>query len=190
MRTKEFFICVAILTIIYIIFFMIVDLITDKRTMSGYNKKIKNIVNVDIYIKFARFYGFESAISNELLFNIQSFCLTISYPAKMSEIANKFSISQYELIVCLLFFEYFDLFPTRAFYFDNDMICNPNSIDLNVLSRYKVFFLEKKNIEAIVNVAGGNAINDVIHLNQLFLIPGVRFINGKLFYVGDLNEKN
>ena len=190
MRLKEFLIAVFIFTIAYILFCYLLDKISDKRTDMKYQKKIKSMINLNNYIKFAKFYGIQSAINLETLLKIQSICTTITLPVKISELANKFMITPYELVVCILFFEYLNIISKRTFVYDLDLINNTNTFDLNLISKYNNYFINKKSINEISNEAGYNAINDIFHLNQLFLIPGVRLINNQLYYVGDLNEEN
>lgn len=190
MRLKEFIICLIIFTIIYFGFFILLDLFKDKRAEKKYINNVKKYININYYKKFARFYGIEGSISIDILLSIQKYFTTAIYPIRISQIANRYNISPYELVVCVLFFEYLNIFPKKCFSFEKDIICNLNMIDLNLSNKYNSYLIEKKPFDVIISTVGGNAFNDLVHLNQLFLIPGVRLINNKLYYVGDLNEEN
>ena len=190
MRLKEFLIVLVVFTIVYFGFFGIIDLILGEKSSNKYKNNLKSMLTIDNYKKFARFYGIESNLTFDVIININAIFSGLSYPAKISEIAASLSISHYELIVVYLFFEYLGLLPKKTFMFDTDTISNTNMIDANLVNKYNQFFIEKKPLDQIVRMSGGNTINDLVHLNQLFLVPGVRFINNQLYYIGDMNEGN
>lgn len=190
MRLKEFLIAVAIFTVVYFGFFGIIDRIIDSNGNKRYKKSVKSQLSIENYLKFARFYGIQSSLTLENILNIHTTFSTLACPAKISAIANNFSISQYELIVVYLFFEYLGLLPKKTFMFDTDMISNTNMIDSNLVNKYNQFFINRKSIDEIIRLSGGNTYNDIVHLNSLFLVPGVRFVNNQLYYVGDFNENS
>jgi len=190
MRLKEFLIATAIFTVCYILFFVLFDLFINKKIDSDHKKEIKSLISIDNYKRFAAFYGIQSTLPLDRILSIQDTICNAVYPINLSEYTNKLGINQYEFIVCILFFEYLNIVPRRTISIESNTIMNPNLIDSNLINKYTALFNNKMQLDDILKSAGGNAYNDVVHLNQLFLIPGVRLINNQLFYMGDLNEKS
>lgn len=190
MRTKEFIIFILIYTVCYFFFFYIIDKISDERENKKYEKNILKMINIDKYKKFAVFYGIQSNITLDTLTNIYNFYPKCSFPCQISELANNFGVTPYELIVIILFLEYIEAVSKKVISYQNNLISNPNYLDQKLIDKYSLQFKNKKNINDINNELGANTYNDIYYLNANYLIPGVRFINNQLYYVGDIYEEN
>ena len=57
-----------------------------------------------------------------------------------------------------------------------------------MIQKYTVHFQNKSDFHSISTSVGGNVSNDLEYMNKHFLMPGVRFIDSKLYYVGDCHE--
>ena len=54
-----------------------------------------------------------------------------------------------------------------------------------MMQKYNTYFQNKTPLSDIVNAMGKNAITDLNTMNSNFLMPGVRYVNSNLYYVGD-----
>lgn len=190
MRIKEFIIFIIIYTICYFLFFFLIDKIADERENKKLEKNIKKLINTDTYKKFALFYGIQSTINSDTLNNIYNIYPKINFPCQIEEVASKFAVSPYELIVVILFLEYIDAVPIKVISYQTNTISNPNYLDQKILDKYSLHLKNKESLETINSEAGSNTYNDIYYLNSNYLIPGVRFIDNKLYYVGDIYEEN
>jgi len=71
MRFKEFAIFIVIFTIIYILFFIVFDKISTKFSKNKVLNNAKKVININSYILYSKFYGFNTILS---LDNLISFC--------------------------------------------------------------------------------------------------------------------
>ncbi len=188
MRLKEFIIFIIIFTVLYIIFFVVLDKIALKKSIENEKKRIQSYMNTSIYYPFANFYGIQSTITNELLYTIFLEIQQMSN-MKISTYSTKYQISSYEFIVILLYFEYFHLIGRKSVSFEDDFITQASYADQNLIYKYGSYFLAKSDFPKILANMGNIAISDITYLNRKFLIPGVRVVNSNIIYVGDLNEK-
>ena len=58
-------------------------------------------------------------------------------------------------------------------------------MEKGIISQYNTYFQNKTPLNDIVNAMGKNAITDLNTMNSNFLMPGVRYVNSNLYYVGD-----
>ena len=142
------------------------------------------------YKKFALFYGIQSNINFDTLINIYNIYPKSSFPCQISNMANTFAVTPYELIVIILFLEYIEAISVKVISYQTNTISNPNYIDQKLIDKYSFYLKNKKNINEINNELGANTYNDIYYLNSNYLIPGARFIDNQLYYVGDIHEEN
>ena len=188
MRLKEFIVFLIAFTIVYIVFFVIVDKISLKRSEENERKRILSYMDIQKYYKFANFYGIPSAISNQLLYSIFLDIQTTS-TMKITTYGQKYQVSPYEFVVIVLYFEYYQLISKKVISYEEDTITQASYADQGLLYKYGPLFLSKSDYPKIMASMGNTAVGDLTYLNQKFLIPGIRIIGSNIFYVGDLNEK-
>ena len=185
MRLKPFLIFLAIFTVCYIIFFIVYDFLVSFITTKSEIKKANKLINENDFQKFANFYGIQSTVSKDVIKQIYKYYNDEKDHTISSEAAY-YKVSNIEYVVIILFLEYLDLLFEESVYLNSDRICTPSLQEEDIRKRYVVHLHEKKDLETIISVLGETAKNDLAFLDSIFLIPGVRFINSKLYYYGDL----
>lgn len=185
MRTKEYVIFLLIFTVCYILFFIIYDKLSIKVMQKRTLKHAYSMIDIDKYNSFATFYGIRSNISEDVIKCVYNDFKNI-VNVKISDYSNKYKISSYELVVIILYLEYFNLISKRNIIFENDLIINTTYIDQNLINKYYSLFYNKSDLKKISSTMGDSALNDINYLNSRFLVPGVRLINSTLYYVGDI----
>ena len=187
MRLKEFIINIKIFTICYIIFFIIFDKICIIMSIRKQKKLARSLIHGDQYLIFAKFYGIEGIASSDLIFSVFDY-LRDHYEKSLSSLASSYGVSNYEMIVILLYLEYLKLIPKKCFSLDDDYLQSTSFIDQNMIQKYAIFFQNKSDFQSISSSVGGNVSNDLEYMDKHFLMPGVRFVDSKLYYVGDCHE--
>ena len=184
MRIKEFLIFLLIFTIIYILFFLVYDYINNLKINKKSKEKALTLINIDSYNNFARFYGLSLGISKELILNIyddikhlNSICI--------SEFSKKYNISVNVFIVIIIYLEYIELLGRKSISIESDSINELSSKEGNMVFKYSNFFKIKGSIEAFISSFGDISLSDLIYIDKFFLFPGVRYIDSKIYYVGD-----
>ena len=66
-----------------------------------------------------------------------------------------------------------------------DCMKKTSFVEQNMMQKYNTYFQNKTPLSDIVNAMGKNAITDLNTMNSNFLMPGVRYVNSNLYYVGD-----
>ncbi len=188
MRLKEFVIFIIIFTILYITFFVVLDKITLKRQLKRARERVLSLMDEKKYYAFACFYGVQKTISKELLFSIYNDVQTLN-TIKISDYSDKYQITPYELIIVILYFEYFQLIERKNIGFQENYIHDADYKDQALVYKYGSLFLDKLSYSEILAKLGNGANQELAYLQERFLIPGVRFLNSTLYYVGDLDEK-
>ena len=184
MRLKQYLIFLVIFTIIYFIFFAFFDLISNKLAMKKYLKKARNSIVLNQYMNFASFYGVKGTVNEELIYNI-FLNLRNDNDIIITNIANFYKIDRLEFVSIVLYLEYLKLLRSKKIVLDRDLITKSNYMDDNMVMKYVTLFDNKSSIDTIVSNSGKNSITDLTYLNDNFLIPGIRLIDSKIYYVGD-----
>ena len=185
MRLKQFLIFIGVFTVCYIIFFIVYDFLLSFITSKNEKKQANKLINKNDFQKFANFYGIQTTISKGVIKQIYKY-YNDEKDHRISSEAAHFNVSNIEYIVVILFLEYLDLLFKESIYLKSDLISTPSLQEEDIRKRYVVHLHEKKDLEAIIAMVGDTAKNDLAFLDSIFLIPGVRFIDSKLYYYGDL----
>ena len=188
MRLKEFVIFIIIFTILYITFFIIFDKVVLKRQIKRERSRVLSLMNEKKYYTFACFYGVQKTLSRDLLLTIYDDIHTLK-SFKLSDYSEKYQISVYELIIVILYFEYFQLIERKNIGYQENIINNADYKDQGLVYKYGTLFLDKLSYSDIINKIGNVASAELSYLQERFLVPGVRIMNSTIYYVGDLNEK-
>ena len=184
MRTKEFIIFIVIFTILYIVFFVVYDKLMDKKLKKETRERAKSLIIIDQYIKFASFYGIKATANAETILKIYDF-QNLGKDCTISKEAASYNITNLEYVVIVLYLEYLTLINKRIISIDLDLIKHTTFVEQNMMQKYVTYFQNKTSFDDITSVMGKNASNDLTLMDKQFLMPGVRFINSKLYYVGD-----
>ena len=185
MRVKEFLIFIIIFTIVYILFFIIYDKLSLNKSKSKVKKQAKEKISIDSYQTFANFYGITTITASiETILHIYD-DLLIDKNITISEEAKKYNLNNIEYVVIVIYLEYLGLIIKKNISLDFDIIKRLTILEQNMIQKYWPYFVNKASLEEITRNLGQNAINDIVIMNNNFLIPGVRLIDSKLFYVGD-----
>lgn len=187
MRLKEFSISIVIFTFFYILFFIILDKITMNLTLKKREKEMRSILDENKFLAFSRFYGLDAVVSKEVLQQILN-DISKMPSISISNCSNNYQILPYQLVIAILYLEYFQLFGLREVYFEGNVIVPVRQNNQGLITKYKPYFASKLSYEEIVQKMGQSAVKELALLNQLFLIPGVRIIGTQIYYVGDLDE--
>ena len=184
MRFKEFIIFIIIFTIVYILFFVILDFIRNKK--DDPNKLLRQELNINNYYNFASFYGIKSNINIDTIINIYDI-MNDSFNIKISYIANQFGLSNAEVVVIVLYLEYLNYLKEKNINMNNDTITNFSPQDKMLFDKYIPFFRNKSDYNTIVNSTNNSSKDELNYINNFFLVEGVRIINNTIYYVGDSN---
>lgn len=184
MRLKEFIIFIIIFTIVYILFFVILDFINNKK--DDPTKLLRSELNMNNYYNFALFYGIKSNINIEIIINIY-ILMNNSNNIKISYIANQYKLSNMEVVVIVLYLEYLNYLKEKSINITNDTISTFSPQDKMLFDKYISFFRNKVDYNTIINSSNSASIDELNYINNNFLIEGVRIINNQIYYVGDYN---
>ena len=181
MRLKPFIIFLVIFTIIYILFFILIDYIASSKAKKRLEEKMNKVLNVNEYYKFINFYGMQSTITNELLTSFYN-DVKKSTGIIISAYKQKYNLSLYEIVVLMLYFEYYNIIPRYNINVKEELVTTADSNDRQLMFRYESLFLEKKNYNEIVEKYGVMAPKDLAYIDERCLVPGVRIINQVIYY--------
>lgn len=184
MRAKEFLIFIFIFTIIYILFWIIFDRIVEVKRKNTELKKAKSLINIDNYKKFSEFYGYQSKVSKETIMMIFN-DLKKNQNNYITELSKKYLVNNYEVVTIILYLEYLNLIFKKKISLENNIITNLSYIEQNLIQKYLPSFNNKDSLEVIRNNLGQNSINDINIIIRYNLIPGLRLIDNKLYYIGE-----
>lgn len=185
MRIKSYLIFLGIFTIGYILFFLIYDIRGNKKLEAKNLEQLNSITNIENYNLFAKFYGIESKATPDVIMAIYNELKNV-FNVKISYLSAKFNISSNEIIVILLYLEYFNLINRKSILSENDLIMKTTYKEQDLINKYTDVFNKKLDLTTISSLMGVSAVKDISYLNNKLLIPGVRFINSTLYYLGDL----
>ena len=184
MRTKEFTLFIIIFTIVYIVFFVVLDKILDKKAIKDARKHAESMINMEQYKKFASFYGLQATASQETILSIYDSFKT-GRDCIISTEAQNYNLPNLEFVVVILYLEYLGLIIKKIIALDVDSMKKTTFVEQNMFQKYNTYFQEKTAIDSIIAAMGQNAMNDLSTMDKQFLMPGVRLIDSKLYYVGD-----
>ena len=184
MRTKEFLIFIIIFTVVYIIFFIVFDKIVSKRELKRVKEHAMSLINIEQYVKFASFYGIQATASLEVILRVYDDFVD-GRDCIISQVAKTYNLTNLEFVVVYLYLEYLNLFNKKLISLEMDNMKRTTFVEQNMLQKYTTYFQEKQDLNTIINNMGKTALNDLNIMNNNFLMPGVRLIESKLYYVGD-----
>lgn len=184
MRTKEFIIFIIIFTIFYIIFFVLYDKFIKSKNDKLILKLFDSSVDINKYYKFSYFYGINSSLTKDKIFEIYNTCITNSNN-RLSFIANKCSLNVNELVIVILYLEYLELLPRKKISIINDYYQTLGYVDQNYILKYSSHFNEKKSFDMLLSIYGNSINNELLYIDSNYLFPGVRIIDSKIYYIGD-----
>jgi len=189
MRFKEFAIFIVIFTIIYILFFIVFDKISTKFSKNKVLNNAKKVININSYILYSKFYGFNTILSLDNLISLfQELNIDNMNTINLLDIANKYNTSNYEIAVVISYFEMLGLMKKRSILLTTNTMVENNPLDQNMLSKYLSYFQAKKSFEEIKSVYGEDVYTELSTINEKFMYPGLRFIDKVIYYYqGDSN---
>ena len=189
MRTKEFIIFLVIFTVVYIVFFVALDKMSASLLQQKIKRRAFSLINVSSFILFAQFYGLNGTADKNILDSIY-----LSYKDEqkipLSSAAQMYNITPFEFAVIYLYMEYINVFNKKMINFDAGMICPISFDDFPIITKYESYFHNHADFRSIYSAVGETARQNLSYLDHRFLVPGVRFIDDVLYYVGDINEKS
>lgn len=178
-----------IFTFVYIIFFIIYDKLSNKHLKKTKHKFSLAQISSLGYTNFSSFYGLTNInISTETLVNIFNY-ISNNNLQKISDISKMFNIDNYSSLIIYLYLEYLSLVPKKIFDYEKDSIIIPSKNDEILMNKYIYYFYSKSTYEDISKTMGPGVSNDLIYLQNKYLIPGVIYKDSNIYYVGDINEK-
>lgn len=184
MRLKGFIIFLIIFTIVYIVFFKIMDTIYEHKDDS--TDLLKREIDINKYYNFAKFYNFNSTITQDIFIKLYNLMID-STNIRISYLANQCNISNEEVVVMVLYLEYLDFLREKTINMNNDMISNFSMNDKAMFDKYINYFRNKTDYQTIINSVGSQAVDELNYINNYFVIEGVRIFNKKIYYAGDYN---
>ena len=188
MRLKEFIIFIVIFTIIYIAAFVIYDYFSDKKSNKNSSEKKDSIFSYDSFLAFAKFYGIVPNTNIETIKAIQTE-LANNFNITLSDYSAKYSLQPVELVVIILFLEYYDFIKKRSIVTSRNCTEEFNAKDSDISLKYSLYLSNKFDYNTIVQRAGLNSEEELQYLDANFLVPGVRIVEKNIYYSeGDSNE--
>ncbi len=184
MRMKQFIILIVIFTILYIVFFIVFDKLMAKKDKNDARKKAMSLMSIEQYSKFASFYGIQATASMDIIMKIYD-AFMINHNCIISNEAKLYGVSNIEFVIIILYLEYLGLTNKKMISMEMDSIKQTTFVEQNIIQKYNTYFQEKHDFDTIIHNMGKNAVNDLSMMNRYYLMPGVRLIDSKLYYVGD-----
>ncbi|MBQ3297564.1 MAG: hypothetical protein IJG97_02025 [Bacilli bacterium] len=184
MRLKEFIIFIAIFTVVYIIFFIIFDRLKSKKEEKERQEYAMSLIKIEQYVKFASFYGIQATATLEVVLRVYN----DFYSGKdciISKQAKVYNLSNLEFVVIVLYLEYLNLMNKKIISLEKDSMKKITFVEHNMIQKYMAYFQAKRDLNFISTNGGSNALSDLTTMNKFFLMPGIRLIDSKLYYVGD-----
>ena len=182
MRLKEFIIFIGIFTVCYCLFFILLDIIRNRKDKKKQENRFQEIMNGERFSRFAQFYGASLSLTSEQLKEFYQIILKANN-LSISTISEQYQISPYEMVVLILYFEYFHLIDNKSISMKEGIMRPMNSGEQSLAFKYGSFFLDKSDYAKIQSIFGDIVSSDMNLIQEYFLVPGVRFIDSKLYYV-------
>ena len=106
----------------------------------------------------------------------------------ISNCGSNYQLEPFPFVVAVLYLEYCDLMGLKEVYLEGNVMIPIRQNYQSLIMKYRPYFVDKLSFEQIIQKVGESAMKELVVLNQLFLIPGVRIIGNQIYYVGDLDE--
>ena len=187
MRLKPFIIFIIIFTIIYFVALAVYDHFTNKKDEKKTAESNLLLLNLEKLKKFALFYNLNITINEETLRIMYEELRTIN-SIPISSLTGKYNITKEELIVIIEYLEYLGLMKTLSIHTNQDLISSLDTKEDSIVIKYSIQFSNKYDYNTIIRNVGLGADKEIQTIIDNHLIPGVKFENSTLYYVGDLNE--
>ncbi len=187
MRLKEFIIFIIIFTIIYVLFFVIYDIIMNKKSNEKRKEDVNNLISINKYLKFIKFYNLNSTLTEENLKNIFQE-LKISANNDINMLSSKYGIEYNEVLAIILFLEYIGVIKKRKILIDNNCCVPLSETEESLVLKYSILLSNKMDYNSIIQRMGIGSDKELEYLNSNYLIPGVIINDKNIMYVGDLDE--
>ena len=184
MRERGFIIFIIIFTVLYTIFFLVYDNVSKKYYKKRLIKMAKSLIVMDKYLKFSSFYGIQGTASIDDIIKIYLDYI-IDKNSTISIVASYYKLNIVEFAVIILYLEYLDLIPRRIVSINNNFMKMLTFDDQKIIMKYEKFFREKKDYNYIISIVGKIAVDDLKNINNNNLIPGIRVLDSKVYYVGN-----
>ena len=182
MRLKEFAIFIGVFTVLYWMFFITLDIVRNRRDKKKQERRFQEIMSGERFARFAEFYGVSLNLTSSQLQSIYQILLKAT-DLSIVTTANSLQISPDQMIVLILYFEYFHLIDNKCISLQEGVMRPMNSGEQSLAFKYGTFFLDKYDYEKIKSIIGDIASSDMNLIQEYYLAPGVRFIDSKLYYV-------
>ena len=187
MRLKPFIIFLIIFTILYYVGFKIFDKIKNKKDEENTKEKNKLLISLEKLKKYALFFNINISINHETLTKLYEE-LRIVNSTSISSITKSYNISKEELFAIIEYLEYVGLMKTLSIHNNIDTISNLNNKEDSLILKYSIQFSNKYDYNTILRNVGLGADKEIEMIIENHLIPGVKFENNTLYYIGDLDE--
>ena len=184
MRLKAFIIFLIIFTIAYIVFFIILDHINNKR--NDPTLLLKKELDINKFYIFARFYSINTNLDIDSISNIYNL-MKDTDNIKISYIAKEANVSNEEVIVVVLYLEYLNYLSEKTINTTSGMIMDFSLGDKEIFDKYINYFRNRNDYNTIINNAGSKAKDDLIYINNNYLVEGIKIVDNRIYYVGDYN---
>ena len=184
MRTKGFIIFIIIFTIAYIVFFVVYDKLAFKKAKKDARHQVELLITIEQYNKFASFYGIQPVATIDMILKVYD-SVKNNKDCTISTEAKNHNLNNLEFVAIVLYLEYLGLIPKKMISIELDCMKKTSFVEQNMMQKYNTYFQNKTPLSDIVNAMGKNAITDLTAMNSNFLMPGVRYVNSNLYYVGD-----
>ena len=187
MRLKPFIVFIIIFTIIYFVGFKIYDHFKNKKDEENTIKSNLLLIDIEKLKKYALFFNINITINNDILNTIYEE-LRIINSIPISTLTSKYNISKEELITIIEYLEYVGLMRTLSIHESQDLISTLNTKEDALVVKYSIQFSNKYDYQSIIRNTGLGSDKEIEMVIANHLIPGVKFENSTLYYVGDLDE--
>ena len=184
MRTKGFIIFIIIFTIVYFISLYIYDKLSVKLNNKKIMENASDLIDMNVFIKFANFYNLQVNVTKEIIVQIYM-DVRQTESIKISFLGEKYKISNIEFVVIVLYLEYLKLIKSKNISLDNNFIKDMSYKEQNMVNKYSSYFNDKKDCDFIRQNVVGSSMDELNIISSSYLVPGVRMIDSKLYYVGD-----
>lgn len=184
MRLKEFIIFLVIFTILYFVCFYIYDRFKNKKDLKKRSKDIEDLINIENYKRFAKFYQLEIKADISNVFGIFN-DVKDNFSISLKELSEKYNLSINEVIITILFLEYYSLVSKRKISIEKEMTFKVSEDDRALLLKFSLLISNKFDYRTVIEKAGFNSDKELKYLYDNYLLPGVILKDDTLVYLGD-----
>ena len=185
MRLRSFIIVVIIFTVLYTIFCYFYNKKYDKQKQDNFISHALSMINIEMYNKFASFYGVTPTVDANTIFNI--YTKYYDYGSLViSKEASIYNITSIEFIIIILYLEYNGLLKNiMKVSADIDNMRKLDNLEIVMVQKYYELFAKKYDFNSIVDKFGLNCSHELSLVDRYYMAPGIRIIDSKIYYVGD-----